>query len=558
MSAFFSQGLESSRGLVIFLAMDLPKWESFVAASGVPSARLHWPDGRSQLLHSAIDPLREVEDLPLPEIWGDVILCVGVGYGYHLLKLKEHPKALHIVLSDAWAEGLAVVAKFFAGSMHKVTTVLLPQGLLADSSWADGRVVQVIRHPASYRACRILYDAYLDMIFTPMRSEISAVGVAGEKTERVLLLHRFHFLQEELKHALEESATPHLVLSYEDQMGGVDWESLILKAIQTFKPTRILSVNMKGIDPEGVLIESARRMGVAVHCWFVDDPRPIALAFRPNVYPWIHAWCWERHYLPWLKEKGFNAPRWLPLAGDAQIFAPPAGSAVVPPSYGVVFTGSAMDSRFLETIRQRFLYDPRMAPLIEKRAEELWRNLRSHEHILEGFPLPFQDERNITWLECLIQHTASQKKRKMGLSPLMAEGLICAGDPAGWQELLGSGVACLPELSYRNSLADHYRRCMVNLNVTSCQMPTAVNQRVFDVPLAGAFLLTDSQSDLRELFEESELAVYHHELELVEKSRWFLDHPTERERISKAAKARILAEHTYKHRLQEIFRSSAV
>ena len=90
----------------------------------------------------------------------------------------------------------------------------------------------------------------------------------------------------------------------------------------------------------------------------------------------------------------------------------------------------------------------------------------------------------------------------------------------------------------------------MNLNITSAQMPSAVNQRVFDVPLVGGFVLTDAQSDLQELFEPTELATFHSAEELVDKARYYLHHAQERLRISQAARAKILQRHTYVHRLQ--------
>lgn len=531
-----------------------PRLEIFTATSGSRSARLLWANGQQHLLHSAEAPEQEVTDLPLPEIWGDVVLCLGTGLGYHLSSFREIARPLRILLCDCWDELLEAAAEKLQGTPHTVLRIPLPQASLPMDLLQGGRL-QIIRHPASYRHSAPQMDACLDQLF----SQLHARGGPLDKRsapERVLLLHRSHFLQEELKHALEQTHTPFVLQCYEEQGSGSGWESQVLRTMQDFHPTMVFAVNMKGVDSEGILVDCARRMGVAVHCWFVDDPRPIALAYPKRMFPWIQAWCWERHYLPWLKQQGFHSPCWLPLAGDPQMFSPQGAGGAGMPELGLVFTGSAMGEPFLDQIRQSFLYDSRFAPLVEFRAEELLRGTRSHLQLLDGFPLPFQDERNRTWLECLIQHTASQRKRRTTLQPLVSQGLVCAGDPEGWRQVL-PGVAALPDISYRHGLARHYQRSQINLNVTSCQMPTALNQRVFDVPLSGGFLLTDSQGDLQELFHADELAQFASTAELVEKSRWFLDHPQERQRIAQAARARILAEHTYVHRLRQILRQQA-
>ena len=82
-------------------------------------------------------------------------------------------------------------------------------------------------------------------------------------------------------------------------------------------------------------------------------------------------------------------------------------------------------------------------------------------------------------------------------------------------------------------------------------MPTAVNQRVFDCPAAGGFLLTDAQTDLESLFDApNETARYTGIDEARELIRYYSEHDTERTTITQRARERILSEHTYEHRLQ--------
>jgi spore maturation protein CgeB len=129
------------------------------------------------------------------------------------------------------------------------------------------------------------------------------------------------------------------------------------------------------------------------------------------------------------------------------------------------------------------------------------------------------------------------------------------GDPEGWRKLFGVAIHAHPNIDYRRELAAVYRHIGVNINITSCQMPTAVNQRVFDVPLASGFVLTDRQPDLTELFDESEVATYGSPGELSEMALFFIEHESERNKISAAAKTHILAEHTYEHRVKIILDS---
>jgi spore maturation protein CgeB len=526
-----------------------PELVLFKATSGCQSALLRWPGGKSRLLHSAIAPETEAVDIPLPEIWGDVLLCLGTGLGYHLEGLKNITRPLTIVLCDCWPDLVLAAAERLAGSIHQVVpTVLESVSIVASAK------IQILRHPASYRVSAERFEVFAETIFRESLQGSIAGADKQNVLPRTLLLHGHHFLQEEIRHGLCEIDCPHHLLEYEGDHRFTSWESQVLKAIQEFRPELILSVNMKGIDSDGILMDNARRLGIPVHAWFVDDPRPIALPHSSKVYPYIQAWCWERSYLPWLKKKGFNSPRWLPLAGDPAMFKPGKVDPIVDVTHPLVFTGSAMGKNFLDTIRRSFLWDDKLTTIVDLRSEELLRGHRLHETLLEGLPLPFEDERNLSWLTCLILHTASHKRRVRTLSPLVTRGLVCAGDPQSWRDVLGNQVRVIPDLDYRRELGAHYRKCDINLNITSCQMPTAVNQRVFDVPLSGAFLLTDNQADLAELFAPSEIVSYASQAELHERLEWFSSHATEKNRIVVAGRNRVLKEHTYAHRLRDLFR----
>jgi spore maturation protein CgeB len=144
--------------------------------------------------------------------------------------------------------------------------------------------------------------------------------------------------------------------------------------------------------------------------------------------------------------------------------------------------------------------------------------------------------------------------RKERIGACIPLGLHTFGDPEGWNDLFGAerGPTAHPDADYRSELAAIYRSIAINLNITSCQMPTAVNQRVFDIPLCGGFVLSDRQSDCDELFAPGEAALYSSKEELIDKIAFFRVNEDERRRISARARARILSCHTYSHRLETI------
>ena len=88
----------------------------------------------------------------------------------------------------------------------------------------------------------------------------------------------------------------------------------------------------------------------------------------------------------------------------------------------------------------------------------------------------------------------------------------------------------------------------------SAPRPPQIKGRNFEVPGCGGFLLTERVPHLERYFElDQEVAVYEGVDDLIEKVRYWLDHPQERQRVADAGYHRVLAEHTYDHRFAAIF-----
>jgi len=115
---------------------------------------------------------------------------------------------------------------------------------------------------------------------------------------------------------------------------------------------------------------------------------------------------------------------------------------------------------------------------------------------------------------------------------------------------LENGLQLRSEVNYYHELPQVYRTTAINFNATSLQMKAAVNQRVFDAPAAGGFLLTDFREQLAELFEVGkEVACFGEPGEIPDLVRFYLRHPEVREKMTARARSRVLAEHTYRHRV---------
>ncbi len=80
-----------------------------------------------------------------------------------------------------------------------------------------------------------------------------------------------------------------------------------------------------------------------------------------------------------------------------------------------------------------------------------------------------------------------------------------------------------------------------------------VNPRTFEIIASGGFQLVDRRPPLEELFEAGkELVVFTDLNDLRSKIRYYLDNPEERDRIIERGRQRILREHTYENRMQEM------
>jgi len=258
---------------------------------------------------------------------------------------------------------------------------------------------------------------------------------------------------------------------------------------------------------------------------------------------------WDESYAGFLKEMGYPAVHHLPLAADVTLFnREPRESWDIPPT----FVGNSMTDyaeREWVWIDER----PELRAAMVK-AFEAGRVTRANfEKGLEALLAPdlagrlTEDEKRHAELVFFLE--GSRRLRAGLLEALGPLGLEVRGDEEWKRTVPNAGGP----VHYTTSLPEFYGRCEVNLNVTSIQMPTTVNQRVFDVPAAGGFLLTDAQAALGDLFDmEHEVACYSTFEECREMFQYYRANPLARRQIAAKARKRILGEHTYEHRLRQL------
>jgi spore maturation protein CgeB len=108
-----------------------------------------------------------------------------------------------------------------------------------------------------------------------------------------------------------------------------------------------------------------------------------------------------------------------------------------------------------------------------------------------------------------------------------------------------------------NALRDRMKRVLGR--APKGPRPAQIKGRNFEVPGCGGFLLTERVPHLDRYFELGrEVAVYDGVDDLVEQVGHWLSHEDERAAVAAAGYRRVLAEHTYDHRFEEIFRRLGV
>ncbi|MDR0516137.1 MAG: glycosyltransferase [Fibromonadaceae bacterium] len=503
--------------------------EYFRASSGELSARIYG-NGFERLLHSAEKPEQEKEWFR-PKLVSKIVFAFGTGLAYHLEFLKNLPKAQVqlVVLCDAFPENLKIAKEKLSG----LNVALFSDDLLPLASILKNNSITVIRHPAAARYCENDGEQVL--------REMLKFGYEKQQQSHIAIPFGSHFLQQEILNAFNELQIPCITLP-QDSKNPAEREAMLMEIFQKNTPRLVLCVNAKGIDSEGILLNICRRFSVPVHTWFVDDPRPIACLLNKPQCENIIAWTWERAYIPWLKQKGFAEAQWLPLAGDSSLFYPQNKK----PVHNLMFTGSAMAGSFLDEIWRHVTYNGNEAlPIAQNAAFQILTGGMTADQV-PG------DTKEEAWFASYCIHLASAEKRRLCLEPLLPAGLKLAGDSQGWKAVFGSFVKILPDIDYRNELCSHYSLGNIHINITSCQMPSAVNQRVFDIPLCERFVISDVQSNLFELFPKDAVCAANSPEEYAELAKFYTKNASTKETIIKKAREHILKEHLYRHRLEKL------
>lgn len=379
---------------------------------------------------------------------------------------------------------------------------------------------------------------------------------------RILLLAHKYFLIGEIQTACKKIGLEYeLVMMPEKEADSESFVRTLLATINRFHPDCCITLNHTGVDMEGVLMHWLARLELPLASWFVDNPHLLIHLYANNKNPWVCIFTFDEDNLPTLKEAGFPHVFYLPLGTDPERFKPHAGTPNPAWRARVSFVGNSM----IHKVGAR-LKAGHFPQVLLRSFHQLSRAFASSEErsvadfMARSFPglyrkyseLPNIDKK-LAW-ETAVTWKATQIYRNERVMKLLPFEPLIVGDP-GWRIVFRHNTPrprLLPPINYYTQLPVFYGESLINFNCTSRQMKGAVNQRVFDAPAAGGFVLTDWRAQMAGLFEPDEMACYHDLAEIPELVSYYLAHSNARQSILTKARERILACHTWSNRLKSL------
>lgn len=560
---------------------------------GTLTLKVTGKDGSVKTLHSLYDPEAEANTL-IESFKFDgkgILVVLGLGLGYHVAALqKKYPDA-EIVVVEAIPEIFELVKEHGPPSVRNVSYIIGPYSSgsrIEDPGPDAGSAAVFTKHVMEEITRHQMKDGIKPLSIFTLSSAVSAfpqyyrpVLDSLKKTasvrlwdrlkypkfrdsvHKILLIDSGYFLVREIEHTIRSGGDTVAKISITKNSANAAVIPQLIETVLSFKPDFVLTMNHLGFDEEGAMTSFLRSIEMPTASWYADSPNLIVKAFSKNVSPYSSLFLWDRSYMNDMSSMGFESVHYLPLATDTDIFRPVKDMKKIKKyACDIGFVGNSMVEPVDKWMSR---CDDVYHPLIKKIAQKIASSRLQYTSALEE--MDFEEKalmdmftvKERSDFEAAVLWNATLLYRLSCIKMLDAPDMRIYGDK-GWKGLLDSKKYRIsPPLNYYRELHLSYNASKINFNATSLQMSEAVNQRVFDVPACGAFLLTDYQRSLDELFENGkEIITYSSKEEIPGLAKYYLDNPGEREEVVKRGRERVLREHTYKHRLDILMRTMKI
>ncbi len=333
----------------------------------------------------------------------------------------------------------------------------------------------------------------------------------------------------------------------------------IFETLKKHCPALVISINDAGYDTRGELQKKLISAGCYIANWYHDYPFYYhefhSRAYTPS--PRRIDFISEKSYTAVLESKGY-ASHFLPLATDPVYFNTNTPRV---PERDIAFVGNSslhlMDIIITEEMAENIqkckaLY----ADLKKAYYNDFTLNIR--ELIIQNCSLwkkqiTVPEEKFIFAMEWMIGYQF-RRDFLVDISKTYKDRFVLFGDPY-WQQFVKDSLVT-PEACYYDNLCRYYRTTKINLNINRIQIRTSFTQRHFDTKAAGAFLLTEKRECNSLYFitdgPNQELVEYESLSHCKELIDYYLTHEEERERIAENGIDKILRNHTYDNRIEEM------
>ena len=329
---------------------------------------------------------------------------------------------------------------------------------------------------------------------------------------RIFFINLGYYLSKEIPGALTELHCPFLDFQPRTLRDGENPDLFlprIVEAISRYKPDMVLTVNALGLDKSGMLADFLDCSGIPLVVWFVDNPELFCLGCEASFPPKTVFFTCDPDGPAKVRRFMGVATHVLPLAADRKSFQPIATNH----SRCVSFAGDTWTNKIVACHKNHAL--PREVLLQSGQIAEalaLYQPADGIGFIQERFPLVSEHVvtlspslQNGFWH--LVYWLANKYYRLNCVGKILRFRPLIVGDRY-WQRLLPEkNFESHPPVAYGDEVFKLYRLSAVNFACSSVQMAGAVTQRVFDVPAAGGFVITDSRRQLEQLFDVGEEVV---------------------------------------------------
>ncbi|MEO2207496.1 methyltransferase domain-containing protein [Paenibacillus pabuli] len=351
--------------------------------------------------------------------------------------------------------------------------------------------------------------------------------------------------------AFKELGHDVLLVNIDQDFGIGDYQ-----AILDFKPQFILAYGYVGItrDRNGRFLW--REEGIPVICLHYDNPLfslndQFLNEFKefPSFY---YHFVWDNYCEKFMREAGVSNIYPIMLATNPNKFY--VDTNIVTQENELAFVGSIksvqlstnlqhLEQQFIDYVVKQKINNFRV-PLFDVCMDALSNPKFQAIHIL------YKDHTEVFWKNIYypIHSRGSSIFRKHVLGSLSGVDMHVYGT----QEKLNESTIVHTAVPY-NELSMTYQKHAVNLNISSLQLETSVNNRVFDVFASRGFVLSDYKKDMERVFPAVWEAITFQDLnDLLIKADYYLTHKKERDELVAELNNHILEEHTYKDRAAEI------